>query len=439
MAVPARFTGPLPAACDLVIVGAGVIGICTALFAAQRGMRVVVCEKGRVAGEQSSRNWGWIRQQGRDLGELPIMVESLRYWQGFSQKLGPGLGFRQAGVTYLAATDADLARHQAWLDAAGPMDSRLLSRAEVARAFPALTTPVAGALHTASDGRAEPFTAVPMLAAMASEAGVVIVEGCAVRALDVAGGQIAGVVTEQGRVACAQVLVAGGAWSSLLLRNHAIALPQLSVRASVSETGPLPDVCGGAVSLGAWAIRRRTDGGYTLTPSGGEVLPVGPDAVRSLRWYLPQLRRDPFGKPLRPAAPRGFPDAWTTPRRWSPDGASPFEAMRVLDPAPDLRALDAARQAVMAAFPALGEVRLRSTWAGMIDTLPDIVPVLDRVAAMPGLWLATGLSGHGFGIGPGVGRVMADLLAGAAPGHDLTRFRFGRFAGPVRVDFGAAL
>jgi glycine/D-amino acid oxidase-like deaminating enzyme len=74
----------------------------------------------------------------------------------------------------------------------------------------------------------------------------------------------------------------------------------------------------------------------------------------------------------------------------------------------------------------------------MIDTMPDVVPVLDA-APVPGPWIATGLSGHGFGIGPGIGRVMADRIAGRPAGHDMTRFRLGRFAGPVRVDFGAAL
>ncbi|MGL6209019.1 MAG: FAD-dependent oxidoreductase, partial [Paracoccaceae bacterium] len=64
-AVPVHFAGPLPDACDVVVIGGGVMGVMTAYHLAERGLRVVVCEKGRVAGEQSSRNWGWIRQQCR--------------------------------------------------------------------------------------------------------------------------------------------------------------------------------------------------------------------------------------------------------------------------------------------------------------------------------------------------------------------------------------
>ena len=80
-----------------------------------------------------------------------------------------------------------------------------------------------------------------------------------------------------------------------------------------------------------------------------------------------------------------------------------------------------------AMFPDLGPIKLKSAWAGMIDTMPDIVPVVDTVAALPGLTIGTGMSGHGFGIGPGMGRVLARLATGQSGGHDLTRFRLARF------------
>ena len=63
----------------------------------------------------------------------------------------------------------------------------------------------------------------------------------------------------------------------------------------------------------------------------------------------------------------------------------------------------------------------------MIDVTPDAVPMLDQSHEVPGLYFATGLSGHGFGIGPAIGRIVADLVTDRAPGHDLTRFRSNRF------------
>jgi glycine/D-amino acid oxidase-like deaminating enzyme len=435
---PPAFTGPLPARVDLAVIGGGVAGICTALFAARAGLRVAVFEKGRVAAEQSGRNWGWIRQQGRDLAELPIVTEAQRHWEGFAQVLGDRLGFVRAGVMYLAADAATMARYERWAAAAAGygVETRVLTPAAARALVPGLTGPLAGAITTPSDARAEPWAAVPLIAAMAAAEGVTIREGCAVRALDRAGGRVAGVVTEGGRVAADAVLVAAGAWSGLFLRAEGAPIPQLAVRATVArvEGAAMP---GGAVAGTGWATRGRADGGHTLAPGGNETHFVGRDSFRHLRWFLPELRRDPLARGLRPAAPRGFPDAWGTPRRWDADRPSPFEAMRVLNPAPDRAAIARAARALARAVPG-AQGRVTDLWAGMIDTMPDVVPVLDA-GPVPGLWIATGLSGHGFGIGPGVGRVMADLILGRPPGHDLARFRLARFAGPVRVDFGAGL
>ena len=142
---------------------------------------------------------------------------------------------------------------------------------------------------------------------------------------------------------------------------------------------------------------------------------------------------------LRPASPHGLPDAWSTPRRWAPDEPSPFEAMRILDPRPDQRVLAGAQDAFAAAFPALGRPGLRATWAGMIDTMPDLVPVIDRLNAAPDLVLATRFSSHGFGIGPGAVRVVASLVAGEAPCHDLRRFRMSRFSEGSCLELGPSL
>ncbi|NGM47124.1 FAD-binding oxidoreductase [Rhodobacter sp. SGA-6-6] len=438
---PVRFSAPLPPRADVVIVGGGVIGVMTAWFLRQKGLSVFLCEKGRIAGEQSSRNWGWVRQQGRDPGELPIMVESLSIWKRLAAELGEGLGFRQTGVMYLAKTDREIAGFEAWTEhsRAHQLDTRLLTAAEAAAMLNGAAAAWKGALWTASDARAEPWVAVPMLAAAAEDRGVMIREACAVRALDIAGGRVAGVVTEAGRVACDHVVVAAGAWSRLFLRRHGVRIPQLSVLASVGATGPMPEVFPGAAADDDFAFRRRADGGYTLAPGGSaHDFFIGRDAFASFFSYLPVLRNDFRATTFRLAAPKGFPDAWGTPRTWAEDAASPFEAMRILNPAPNLKTLGKVQDAFAAAFPALGRPRLASAWAGMIDTMPDVVPVVDH-ALVPGLTIATGMSGHGFGIGPGMGRVVADLVAGGAVGHDLSRFRLSRFSDGTKIRPGPSL
>ena len=440
-ATPIAHPGPPPATCDVVVVGGGVMGVMTAWHLAERGLKVTLCEKGRIAGEQSSRNWGWVRQQGRDPAELPIMVEAARQWKSLAQEFGEGLGYQQGGVMYLAKTEADMAGYQDWLDsvAGHGLDTHLMTRDQVMARLPGAQAPWVGALFTPSDGRAEPWVAVPMLAQGAVARGAVIVEHCAVRALDIAGGKVAGVVTEQGRIACDQVVVAGGAWSSLFLRAHGVAIPQLSVLASVAATEPMAEIFPGNAADADFAFRRRADGGYTLAPGAEHDFFIGPDAFRNFGAYLPVLKKDFRSTHFRPMAPRGYPDAWGTPRRWSPDAPGPFEAIRVLNPAPNMATIGRAQDSFARAFPGMGRPRLRAAWAGMIDTMPDVVPVIDRAAAIPGLVIATGLSGHGFGIGPGMGRVVADLVAGNPVGHDLHRFRLSRFTDGSKIAPGPAL
>ena len=440
-ASPVRFSDPLPAATDIVIIGGGIIGVMTAWFLAKRGIRSVICEKGRVAGEQSSRNWGWIRQQGRDPAELPIMIEASHIWHGLARESAEDLGFRKTGVLYLANSARDIALYEDWLKIAKShhLDTRVLAQAEIAAMLPGSQANWPGGLWTASDGRAEPWIAVPALARAAQRLGVTIIEDCAARSLDLHGGRVAGVITEKGRIACGQSIVAGGAWSSLFLRNHGVEIPQLSVRATVAQTAPMAEIFSGAAADSDIAFRRRQDGGYTLAPGNFHELFIGPDAFRRLPKFLPQLLKNPFGTKYLPYAPKHYTDAWGTRRTWSGDDVSPFEAMRVLDPAPNMKAVRRLQSHFAAAFPALGIPEIKSAWAGMIDTMPDIVPVIDRIPSIPGLIVATGMSGHGFGIGPGVGRVVADLAADRPVGHDLTRFRFSRFSDGSKIDLGPSL
>ena len=432
---PARFTNPLPKATDVVVIGGGIMGVMTAWHLAAAGVRVVLCEKGRVGAEQSSRNWGWVRQQGRHPAELPIMMESMRLWQGLAQEFGAGLGFRQEGVLYLARTEAEMAENAEFLPHARAhgLDTVELTAAQIKTRIKGAAAPWIGGMFTASDARAEPWVAVPMLAEGAERRGAVIVENCAVRRIDRAAGRVSGVITEQGRIACEQVVVAGGAWSSLFLRAEGVHIPQLAVLASVAQTEALPEVFAGNAVDDRFAFRRRLDGSYSIAAGDDHDFFIGPDAFRNFTRYIPVLKQDFRATTFRAKAPASFPDAWGTPRKWSADQVSPFERMRVLNPPPNRDTLAAVQRHFGAALPGLGVPKLRLAWGGMIDTMPDVVPVIDRVPSLPGLVIATGLSGHGFGIGPGLGRVVADLVQGKPVGHDLHDFRFGRFTDGTKL------
>jgi glycine/D-amino acid oxidase-like deaminating enzyme len=440
-ASPLQFNAPPPSSADVAIIGGGIIGVMTAWFLAKRGVRAVIFEKGRIAGEQSSRNWGWIRQQGRDPAELPIVIEANRIWQGLEKECGEDLGFKKTGALYLANSAKDMAGFENWLEIARAhqLDTRLLSRAEVAAMLPGSAARWNGGLWTASDARAEPWIAVPALARAAERMGVSIIEDCAVRTLDMQGGRIVGVITEKGRISCDQVVLAGGAWSSLFMRNHGVEIPQLSVRATVAQTKPMPEIFPGQAADDSLAFRRRQDGGYTLAAGGFHDFFLGPDAFRRFAKFIPQITKDPLGTKFLAAAPQHYPDAWGVKRNWTADEVSPFENMRVLDPSPSLKAVRRMQDRFAAAFPSLGRPEINAAWAGMIDTMPDVVPIIDRAPAIPGLIIATGMSGHGFGIGPGVGRVVADMAMGKTEAHELTRFRYSRFADGSKIELGPSL
>src|SRR5712691_2133930 len=197
---PVRSDEVLPARADVVIVGGGIIGTSTALFLAQKGISTVLCEKGHIAGEQSSRNWGWCRKMGRDPRELPLIIESLRLWQGMNELL-----------------EAELEHARQY-----QLDTRIISRGEAAELMPGLTGNWTGALYTASDGKAEPQRAAPAIAEAARRQGAAVLTQCAVRGIETAGGRISAVVTERGPIACGSVVLAGGAWSRLFCGNLGI-------------------------------------------------------------------------------------------------------------------------------------------------------------------------------------------------------------------------
>jgi glycine/D-amino acid oxidase-like deaminating enzyme len=144
---------------DVVVVGAGIVGCATAYYLARRGLRVVVIERGTVAGEQSRKNWGFVRQQGRDPHEVPLMMESNRIWRGLERELGADIEWVQGGNLALAADARRMALFEEWLPVARQfgLDTRLLRPRELAAAGPVACTRRATAMPT----RAGPPTPSP--------------------------------------------------------------------------------------------------------------------------------------------------------------------------------------------------------------------------------------------------------------------------------------
>jgi len=424
----------LPKSVDVVIIGGGIVGCSAAYFLARRGVSVLLCEKGRLAGEQSGRNWGWVRQQGRSPIELPLMMESLRIWQGFARELGEDLGFAQGGCLYLADNETDLEGLAKWLTVAREhaLDTRLLSTTELGTVLRSDVSRWAGALYTASDGRAEPSRAAAGIARAAVRAGARIITTCAVRGVEFAAGRVHAVVTEHGSVSTTTVLCAGGAWTSLFCRRHGIVVPQLRVKGTVARTAPAAAVLDGEAWSPHVAIRRRCDGGYTVAHGSALQHALVPDTFRFASKFMPAFAQEHGAIRLRFG--REFFAALGTPAGWPLDRPSPFEQHRMLDPTPDARVLAEMRAALERWFPELAPAPFVETWGGMIETSPDVLPVLSAVPDQPGFFIATGFSGHGFGIGPGAGAFMARLVTGEAAAATVAPLRLSRFfdGSPIR-------
>jgi glycine/D-amino acid oxidase-like deaminating enzyme len=422
---PLLHPSPLPACADVVVIGGGIIGASTALNLAERGVSVALCEKGHIGGEQSSRNWGWCRKMGRDIAEIPLAIESLRLWEQMNARTGAETGFRRTGILYLCERDRDVGKHAAWLSATRQfqIDSRILGPDEIDRLLPGSARRWPGALYTPSDGVAEPEKATAAIANAATRQGAAIVEHCAARGIETAGGRVSGVVTEHGTIRCSQVVLAGGAWSSLFCGNLGIRFPQLKILGSVMRTAPFS---GAAPAAGAsnFAFRKRADGGYTVAQRNANLAHIVPDSFRYFADFAPSLIAQ--WSELRLRIGRRFIEEWQVPRRWALDGVTPFEQVRVLDPEPSQSVLRQGLRNLRRAFPDFAKAKIVAHWAGLMDVTPDAVPVISAVDAVPGFHIASGFSGHGFGIGPAAGQLMADLLMGRRPLVDPKPYRFQR-------------
>ncbi len=426
--VPVHGDAELPRAVDVVVIGGGIIGASTALELADQGVSVALCEKGGIGHEQSSRNWGWVRITRRDPREVPLMAESLRLWADLNRRTGRETGFKRAGIVFTCATDKQYHEHERWLQnlEGYQIESRMLTAKEFKEKYPGSNLSVAGALYTAGDCRAEPQKAAPAIAEAARERGAHILTECAVRGLQLSGGRISGVVTERGEIACKSVVLAGGAWSSLFMGNAGLDLPQLRVMNSVLRTKPLEGGPEEAMWAAGFAIRKRLDGGYTVADGMQNIVDIVPASFRYAKKFMPAYKYEWRSLKFRLGG-RYFDDL-RVPRRWALDEPSPFEYNRVLDPVPSKAMINGAFSRLSKAIPVFAKAEIAQTWGGMIDVTPDAVPVIDAIDAIPGFHVATGFSGHGFGIGPAAGRLMADIVTGRPPIVDPGAFRFKRFS-----------
>lgn len=419
---------PIDKQADVVVIGGGIAGCATAYNLAKHGASVVLVEKGEIAGEQSGRNWGWISQM-RSPAEAPLHILSHSVWATLSDELNADLEWVQSGGMYLAEDEESFERLQRQAVVMGElgMDVRALARDEVEALIPEIAGSWVGAYYNRNNGHADPVKTTTAFARAAQEYGVNVYTDCAAEHIEVSNGAVSSVVTERGEIQTSVVVCAAGAWSAKLGRMVGLDLPQRKVRATVARTSPVPvftriNVWGGGV-----AVRQRIDGSLMIAGDGSADYDVTLESFRHLRMFLPTYFRDRRGIRLHVGAELLKDMARSIP--WSASKKHPFAHTVGVEPRPNSKKVHDSLRSLFKLYPHLeGTVQIERAWAGYIDVTPDRVPVLGEVPDVKGFLFATGFSGHGFALGPGVGVVMSELILDGKISVDVYGLRYSRFA-----------
>ena len=368
---------------DVVVVGGGITGTSTAYELARAGVRVTLLERAELAAMASGWTLGGVRQSGRDPAELPLIRRAIRRWQQLAGELDADVEYCQQGNLRLARTPEEVDTIRAMVDeqCARGLELHFLDNNQAVRDIaPVLSARILAASFCPGDGHANPTKTVQAYARAARRHGATILTGTPMQGLLVEGGQVRGVRTSASRIPAGRVVLASGIHTHRLLAPLGLRLPLAIQHVSVLQSTPLPALL--APVLGAanadLAGRQQVDGRLRFT-SG------------------------------------------LTPWNW-PDG-EPGESQLQ----PRLGVLEAVIRRITAVFPAFAEAPLARVWGGLIDLTPDHLPVIDALHEPAGLVVATGFSGHGFGIGPASGELIRDLVLGDSPA-ELAPFRLQRLA-----------
>ncbi|MBT4890694.1 MAG: FAD-binding oxidoreductase [Rhodospirillales bacterium] len=418
----------LPKSVDAIIIGGGIIGCSTAYYLAKRGLNVLVFEKSHTVGhEQSSRNWGFVRQLGRDPKELPMMMRSADIWKGLEKELDADLGWQQGGILGMTEDASVLPDYEKWRDVSQTYDleTKVLSTIEVNNLIPGMARTWAGGIYVPSDGNADPEITTQAIAKAFEGLGGRVETNCAVLDIEVQGGKVSGVISENGSVKAPIVIVSAGAWASRVLSWLGIDMPQMRIRGTVARSMPVDPITDIAAWTPTLGFVQRKDGCFNVSGLDITDHDVSLESLRYAKYFIKELieHRDMirlhFGHPFLLDLIGRIPG--------SAGMSDPLRRARIHDPMPNSKRIQKCFHELHATFPATAGVPMKKAWAGHIDVTPDMLPVIDAEAGPSGLIISSGFSGHGFGIGPGAGATIAELASGDKPDVDISDFALNRF------------
>lgn len=370
---------------EIIVIGGGITGCATAYELSKQGVRVTVLERENIHAMGSGWTLAGVRQSGRHPAELPIAREAIRRWEHLGEELGAELHYRQDGNLRLALRQDEAATiKQVIADGnASGVKMEWVAGDEAHEIAPALCDSVVGASYCPTDGHADNIAAVQAYAQAATRLGATIVSGAEVTRLIADNKRITGVETTQGTYSADAVVVAAGIYTPQLLEPLGLELPIYVTQTAVTETVPTSEISLApviGVASGHFAARQTAQGALRFCGRG---------------------------------------ELWNESMPHSPQSTGIT-----------MNAMNEMSTAAISILPALANVRVARVWGGLIDKTPDVIPVFDRVPEYEGLIVGAGFSGHGFGIGPISGEILANLvISGSDDRFDLQPFRLDRFAG----------
>ena len=422
----------IPKECDAVVIGGGIHGASSAYYLTKAGMKVVLLEKDTIASHQSGRAWGFVRQQGRDPVELPLMIEGNRIWQGLEKELNADLEWRQGGVLFVARDESEMSDFEHWIDDSkgSGVETQVLDVKGVKKLIPGITAPGVGGIYTPSDGQAEPKKAAPAIARRARELGAVIAEGCGALSIETKAGAISSVVSEQGEIKCKYVICAAGAATHKFVARFGRRLPQQTTRGTVIRTTPVPDISAAGTLAAGLAFRQRADGSMNIADEFMTDIDLTLGRFKYARDFMPGLFDN--WATFKFHFNKRFFDDLVDRMPGSEASKQPMIGRRTNQAKPyDVRIKNAMGN-LQKVLPQIKKVGIADTWAGDIDVTPDAVPVIDQFDNPKHFFVASGFSGHGFAMGPVVGKVLADWITTGQPSITLKGMELARFEDGTR-------
>ena len=364
---------------DTIVIGSGIAGSSIAFRLAERGQKVILLDKGRVGEEASTRNTGGVRQQDRDPAELPLAMEATKIWADMKEELDCDVGYRRGGNLMVARTEAQMEYLHRTMESELAMDLgvELLSPEETRRLNPLIPEDleILGSKYCPTDGQADPLIAVKAICRAALRKGVKIKQYEPVKRLKAKGGRVTAAVTERGEYHSSYYVNAAGPWAKALCNTIGLDYPAALIKAKIFITEALPPMVEQYVIMDEML--------YCQTLNGNFMIGVASDSLLT----------------------------------------------NVFEKSSELDSFIRVGRRLQELLPSFRNVNLLRSFAGLDHITPDSVAIVDKVPGFENLFMAAPLAGHGFCVGPIVGKLIAEWIVEGQSSMDLSRMRFNRFEG----------